>query len=278
MALIALSLALNPHPAYAADPVNTGSGVTISDLTVTRPPVTDPTETTTTDPSTTPTINEEPTPAQKIVDAAAANGRYISRCPVGADCQFVHNMAADPAATMGPGAPAPVTVSIRDVATFIPRGTSLRMEPARWMLRDSPTNFIATAKEHVVSATLLGRPAEVRFTPTGYTFDYGDGTSRSTTTGGASWADLGLDEFSETATSHVYTHRGEYTVTASAIYVAEYRIDGGSWIGITGSIAIPTTHTGRAVTIDNVLVRGTCMQYPTDPGCPLWDPQPEGTE
>ncbi|NQX27709.1 hypothetical protein HQQ81_10185 [Microbacteriaceae bacterium VKM Ac-2854] len=170
-----------------------------------------------------------------------------------------------------PGAPA---VTLADIANFPPHPTGLTMQPAHWMLRDAPTNFVVSAGEHVVAATLLGQPAEVRYTPIGYSFDYGDGTTGHTDSGGATWADLGLDEFSETTTSHVYTKRGFYDVTASVDYTAEYRIGGGGWTPIPGTLPVPTTHTGRTVTIDTVLVRGTCDEYPEDPGCPEWDPGP----
>lgn len=170
-----------------------------------------------------------------------------------------------------PGVPA---ITLADIANFPPNPTALTMQPAHWMLRDAPTNFIVTAGQHTVTATLLGQPAEVRYAPIGYHFDYGDGATGQSESGGASWADLGLDEFSETATSHVYTKRGSYNITADVEYTAEYRIGAGAWTPIAGTLPVPTTHTGRTVTIDTVLVRGTCDEYPEDPGCPGWDPGP----
>ncbi|NQX28314.1 hypothetical protein HQQ81_13285 [Microbacteriaceae bacterium VKM Ac-2854] len=180
-----------------------------------------------------------------------------------------------PAVPTGPAVTATQrTITIRDLATFIPSATTLTMEPAHWMLRDAPTNFIAHAEQQTVTAPLLGQQADVRFTPIGYTFDYGDGSTKTTDIGGDTWTNLGLDEFSETETSHVYTKRGYYDITASAVYIAEYRINSGGWTAVDGTISIPTTHTGRTVTIDTVLVRGTCDEYPEDPGCPGWDPGP----
>lgn len=163
-------------------------------------------------------------------------------------------------------------VSMADVAGFPPHPTGLTVEPANWMLRDAPTNFVVDAGEHVVSSTLLGRAAEVRYTPVGYGFDYGDGATATSGTGGDTWADLGLHEFSETATSHVYSVRGRYTVTATADYTAEYRLDGADWIPIDGILPVSTSVERPAVTIDPVLVRGPCERYPGDPGCPLWNP------
>ncbi|NQX12327.1 hypothetical protein HQQ80_11875 [Microbacteriaceae bacterium VKM Ac-2855] len=206
---------------------------------------------------------------QQIYDSAIANGRYVYRCVVGVNCTTPTTPSTPTPATTT--APAP-TVTIRDLATFLPASTTLTMEPAHWMLRDRPTNFIAHAQQHTVTGTLLGQQADVRFTPTSYTFDYGDGTTTTTQTGGATWKELNLPEFSTTKTSHTYTQRGNHTITASANYVAAYRLNNGPWTAVTGTLTSPTTHTGRTLTINTVLVRGTCTDYPTDPGCPQWNP------
>ncbi|MDJ0378192.1 hypothetical protein [Cryobacterium sp. PH31-L1] len=60
------------------------------------------------------------------------------------------------------------------------------------------------------------------FTPVGYHWNYGDGSTMSSPTGGASWADLGLTEFSTAPTSHKYTAKGTYTVTLTVDYRADY--------------------------------------------------------
>lgn len=211
-------------------------------------------------------IDETDTLEKQIYENANENGRHVYRCLATVNCP-----TATPAPT-DPTVAALATVTIRDVATFIPHDTTLTMEPAHWMLRDSPTNFIARAGEHTITTPLLGQRADVRFTPIGYSFEYGDGGTRITDNGGNTWTDLGLDEFSETDTSHTYTQRGDHTITASAVYAADYRINGGPWTPITGTVSIPTTLTARTITIDPVLVRGTCQEYPTDPGCPGWDP------
>ncbi|NQX12286.1 hypothetical protein HQQ80_11665 [Microbacteriaceae bacterium VKM Ac-2855] len=212
-------------------------------------------------------VDPETTPGQQTDDSATTNRRHHYRCTIGVNCT-TPTSPSTPGAT---AAPAP-TVTIRDLATFLPASTTLTMEPAHWMLRDRPTNFIAHAQEHTVTGTLLGQQADVRFTPTNYTFDYGDGTTTTTETGGATWKELNLPEFSTTKTSHTYTQRGNHTITASANYVAAYRLNGGPWTAVTGTLTSPTTHTGRTLTINTVLVRGTCTDYPTDPGCPDWNP------
>ncbi|TPW73073.1 hypothetical protein [Schumannella sp. 10F1B-5-1] len=83
-----------------------------------------------------------------------------------------------------------------DIATFIPQKPTARTEPNGWGVRGLDTNVIASAPQHTVDGTLLGATAQVRFTASGYRFDYGDGTpARATTVGGNTWAKQGLRAF-----------------------------------------------------------------------------------
>lgn len=129
-------------------------------------------------------------------------------------------------------------------------------------------NLVATASVEEITGELLGFPAAVRFTPVGYVWDYGDGTTGNTVTGGASWEALGVPELSKTATSHVYAGRGEYTVTASVVLSAEYRFAGRPWRPIAGTLEITGSPSPVSVkTARTVLVRGSCLKFPNDPGC-----------
>jgi hypothetical protein len=88
-----------------------------------------------------------------------------------------------------PGAP---LVTIRDVAVFRPQPATQFMQPDGWMVVGLPTNFYAAIDRHVVSGTLLGLAADVRFTPAGYEWRYGDGTRAWLPDKGASWQASGL--------------------------------------------------------------------------------------
>jgi hypothetical protein len=169
-----------------------------------------------------------------------------------------------------PGSPCdpnPV-VSMSDIASFKPAAPTQGMEPDGWMVVGLPTNFYASAATHVVSGSLLGFPADVRFTPAGYHWDYGDGESRSSGAGGATWAAQRQPEFSETATSHTYRSRGARTITLAVVYTAEYRFAGLSWRGIRGTLAIATRPlTAVAGDARTVLVERECTLNPSGPGC-----------
>ena len=141
----------------------------------------------------------------------------------------------DPAAPAPAGAPA--TVGIADVARFLPATTGLHVEPDGWAVVGVPANLWVEVTPMTVDGELLDRPAEVRFTPIAYRFDYGDGTVRTSATGGASWAALGQEELTATPTSHVYTVRADRRATVTIVYAAAYRFADGPWTDVAGAVS-----------------------------------------
>lgn len=190
--------------------------------------------------------------------------------------------AAPPPAGAAPGTPG---ITIRDVASFRPELATLSSEPNGWAVRGLDANILATGGSSIRTGELFGTGAEVRFTPVAYLFDHGDGSSPlSTSTPGATWAALGLDEFDPTPTSHVYTASGTYTVTLLVDYAAEYRIGGsGPFTPIPGTLAIPSAPIEIVVadSAATALVDRDCAANPprsrllreTAPGPPICPPK-----
>lgn len=149
--------------------------------------------------------------------------------------------------------------TISDLASFKPQAPSIAGEPDGWALKGRPANFIAPVDAHVVAGTLLGRPADVRFTPVTWHWDFGDGASAGSTTGGSTWERLGVPRFSTTPTSHVYRDRGDFTVALSVEYRADYRYDGGGWNPIEGTLTVPVGSSPIRVFVGSTVL--------TDRGC-----------
>ena len=172
---------------------------------------------------------------------------------------------AQPATPATPGTPA---VTLSDIALFRPQAAVQSMQPEGWMVVGLPANFFAVIEPHAVDGELLGRSAQVRFTPLAYTWTYGDGDHARLDTKGASWEALGLREFDATATSHVYDAPGTYTIELLVDYGAEYRLNGGAWKPISGTVALSANDlvaiAGAATT---VLVDRDCVSNPRGPGC-----------
>ncbi|MBX9718356.1 MAG: hypothetical protein K2X36_05880 [Microbacteriaceae bacterium] len=169
-----------------------------------------------------------------------------------------------------PGDPVAATpsVTLTDIAFFRPQAAVQYMQPDGWMVVGLPTNFVAVIERHIVAGTLLGAPAEVRFTPVAFRWRYGDGDAARLTTTGLSWQALGLGEFDATPTSHVYRASGTYVIELDVEYTAEYRFAGGAWRALEGVIVLPANDlvatAGGAVT---VLVDRDCASAPAGPGC-----------
>lgn len=158
---------------------------------------------------------------------------------------------------------ATLSVTIRDVASFAPDAPTVTTEPRIWGLLKAHTNVIASASGHVRSGTVLGQPAEVNFIPLAFTFDYGDGGTGSSAAGGSTWASLGVSEFSKTSTSHRYTEAGPKTITAEVEYAAEYRVGGGAWIPVVGTLSIPASTPHEITVLRNSTVG---VDEPCSPG------------
>lgn len=166
--------------------------------------------------------------------------------------------------------PEPVipTITISDIATFRPTPGSQQMQPDGWTIAGLDTNFFAITDSHVVNGTLLGQPADVRFTPVSFRWAYGDGSAAVKPTKGGTWAALGVAEFDPTPTSHVYEQLGDYTITLTITFAAEYRFAGSGWRPVVGTITLPANDLHlRVGTAQTVLVEHDCTQNPGGPGC-----------
>ncbi|MBF4638889.1 hypothetical protein [Clavibacter michiganensis] len=173
-----------------------------------------------------------------------------------------------------PADPVPVVaavpaVSLADVAQFVPRDASIRSQPNGWAIVGAPVNLFTDATPQVVDGVLLGRPAQVRFVPVSFAWDHGDGTSTTVVGPGASWRELGQQDFTPTDTSHVYESVGDRQVSLTISYSPAYRFDGGGWQQIAGTLPVQVGPvTIRVLQGSTVLVGGACGERNAGPGCP----------
>jgi hypothetical protein len=164
---------------------------------------------------------------------------------------------------------APGTPTLTDIASFRPQVGTANMQPNGWGVVGIHTNFYATGAAHVVTGTLLGQPASVRFTPVAWHWTYGDGTASSVGAPGGTWAQLGIREFDATPGSHVYSTKGSYIVTLDVEFAAEYQYAGQPWRPISGTLlASANDLTITTWNVKTVLVAEDCLHDPSAPGCP----------
>ncbi|GAB3132876.1 PKD domain-containing protein [Marisediminicola antarctica] len=187
-------------------------------------------------------------------EAATVNAQ-APRAPI---CDPTGRVCRDQFTVTGPlDGRGPITLS--DLVNFRPLVQVHRVQPDGWSVVGLHTNFYTATVAQVQDDLLLGIPASVRFTPVTYRWDYGDGESATTQTGGRSWSDLGLDEFDRTPTSHVYTRSGTFDITLAVDFGAEYRFGEAGWIPIAGSVSVPANSlTVSASEAKTVLVGREC--------------------
>lgn len=159
-------------------------------------------------------------------------------------------------------------VTLADIASFRPAAPSLSGEPAGFGVVGMPANLVAAASEVRIPGNVLGWDVTVRFVPHSFVFDYGDGASTTTATGGATWERLGQAQFTPTATSHVYGERGSYPVSATVRYTASVDFGNDFWQPVQGFVvASAGGYDVRVVEVRTALVDETCAEDPSGPGC-----------
>lgn len=158
-------------------------------------------------------------------------------------------------------------VTASDLTSFVPARPSFSSEPGGVGIVGMPANFVASAVEQTQAGTLFDRPVSVRFVPAAYVFDFGDGSSARSVTGGASWASLGQPQFTATPTSHAYGARGSYLASVAVEYAAAVDF-GTGWRPVIGTVTAPGGTQGVDVyEARTALVDRTCGENPKGPGC-----------
>lgn len=172
-----------------------------------------------------PDYGDATTPTDTADSADASSGN-----PLGS------NLSVGLATGTASGTPSfPTTVTVTDLTRAQPNSARIHMEPDGWALLNSPTNFWIETGAPSVQTTLFSTPVTVEFIPTRVHWDYGDGTTTTTETLGASWSNLNQQPHTATQTSHTYTTGGTYTVHATIHYRAVVHVNGTS-INVSGTI------------------------------------------
>ncbi|WP_223145171.1 PKD domain-containing protein [Actinotalea subterranea] len=118
-----------------------------------------------------------------------------------------------------------------------------------------PAIAYTQAPAQTLTTDLLGTPVQVEATPTSYTWDFGDGTTITTTSPGHPYPDHDV--------THPYTRVGTWTITLTTTYTGRYTLaDDPTWHTINGT-ATTTTTSAPITTVEapTHLVQDTCTTH-----------------
>jgi hypothetical protein len=101
------------------------------------------------------------------------------------------------------------------------------------------TNFYTEREEFTRHVRLLGQRIELRITPGRFTWHFDDGESTTTTSPGSPYPDLEV--------THDYLEATSVSPSVDTTYTAEFRVGGGSWQPVPGSVTIPGEAVGLEV-------------------------------
>lgn len=159
----------------------------------------------------------------------------------------------------------PPDVTWEDVGeTSIPPSDIFVM-PEGWGVVNKPVAVWAgNNSSRTETMELAGYTVEIRVTPAQYKWNFGDGSTTTTTSAGrkpryAHDADI----------SHSYSESGEYTINLTTSYVGQFRVDGGPWEDIPGTAEIASTPVPVEIyRYVRYLVDEDCTTNPDGPDCP----------
>lgn len=116
----------------------------------------------------------------------------------------------------------------------LPAGELVIQPPDGLTLVNFDTNFYTTSTEPIArTVTLLGRRVTLEATPSTFHWIFGDGESLTTSDPGAPYPQLRV--------THNYLRKGTYRPSLATTYTGRYRVGGGPWRQIPGTVTIDGT-------------------------------------
>lgn len=136
-----------------------------------------------------------------------------------------------------PGTPAEVNLPAATLQAFqrvpLPEPTLDIQPPKGKTLIGLETIFSTKAESFTRTLNLLGRRVELRIGATSFEWRHGDETTQQTDWPGKPWRE---GPSIDTYITHVYEDTGHVSPSVSVTWSAEYRVDGGPWLPVNGTV------------------------------------------
>ena len=156
--------------------------------------------------------------------------------------------APPPQPEPGPGVTAgSVAAAFRELP--LPPSELIVQPPNGRTLVNFDTNFYTETQPFDRTIRLLGQRVDLRISPSAFEWDFGDGAAVATASAGSPYPDLEI--------THSYTDKGTVGPAVDTTYTADFRVNGGPWRPVPGTVTIP----GASVALEVVEATPTLVGY-----------------
>jgi hypothetical protein len=131
----------------------------------------------------------------------------------------------------------------------LPPSTFTIQPPGGITLVNFDTNFFTEERTLDRTVRLLGQRVDLRIEAHSYTWHFDDGESMTTSKPGAAYPKLQI--------THNYLQTGGYQPALDVTWVADYRVNGGAWQPVPGSVTIQ----GSPIELRAIEARPTLVGY-----------------
>ncbi|MGZ4438424.1 MAG: hypothetical protein ACXVW6_12340 [Nocardioidaceae bacterium] len=119
--------------------------------------------------------------------------------------------------------------------------SDLQVQPANGRtLVNFATNFFTRSAPFDRTVRLLGQRVDLHVWPSSYAWSFGDGAATSGEEAGRPYPHLEV--------THRYRRAGRVAPSVDTTYSARYRVNGGAWRDVVGTVTIPGAPVGLRVT------------------------------
>ncbi|BBE23208.1 hypothetical protein MN0502_20910 [Arthrobacter sp. MN05-02] len=168
------------------------------------------------------------------------------------------------------GAPAaeeaPIVITLEEFQKRPVLAATIISQPLNFGLRNAHSNIYAEAQEQEFTFDFQDATIVLKARPVTYRWDYGDGTTATTTTPGGPVEGDAFD--TRTPTSHQYAQTGDFDLTLTTYFAGDYSVDGGPFQPVAGEAAVVSEpHLMSIWRTKGHSVSENCIENPAGIGC-----------
>ncbi len=195
------------------------------------------------------------------------NVQPATRTPTGrSSCMYPGEPPAPPVEGAEVAEEAPIVITLEEFQKQPVLAATIVSQPSNFGLRNAHSNIYAQAREQEFTFEFQDAEIVLKARPVSYQWNYGDGTSATTTSPGGPVAGTAFD--TQTPTSHQYARTGDFDLTLTTFFAGDYSVDGGPFQPVAGEAAVVSEpHLMSIWRTEGHNVSENCIENPRGIGC-----------